>query len=345
MIMKRYIYIAAIIISCLCSCERDDGLLITSFGDISVEAMCTTADITIQMEYTSGYASNNDCPTIEQYGVYYSTTQTEPTGRDGSCIVEWEYGVRPNYMVLTLTDLQPNTTYYYRVFVRNSSGSLYSETKRFTTKESDGRGYVIEDFIGTYNLNAWNVNTQRYETWGNIKIYTWTNSQTNSEWVAVSGLNGGYDFEVALGEYDATYKAIRLYSDYGFTSNTYKFEGNDTSFISFFFPIYVMRDGSGGEIISKGKGYQNKGEAWLTFNSQGQLILRGSEFPDSNGYVANGYVFGCYYAETYQFYGWWDVFMEVVLTKISSSVEAPAKQNSKKVNVHRQSKLIKTCDL
>ena len=101
-----------------------------------------------------------------------------------------------------------------------------------------------------------------------------------------------------------------------------------------------MRDGSNSHLIRDGKGYQNKGEAWLTFNSQGQLILRGSEFPDSNGYVANGYVFGCYYAETYQFYGWWDVFMEVVLTKISSSVEAPAKQNSMKVNVHPQSKLI-----
>lgn len=343
--MKRYIYIAAIIISCLCSCERDDGLLITSFGDISVEATCTTADITIQMEYTAGYASSNDSPTIEQYGVYYSSTQREPTGRDGSYIAEWEYGVKPNKLLITLTDLQPNTTYYYRVFMRNSLGSLYSETKRFTTKESDGRGYVIEDFIGTYSLNAWNVNTQKYETWGNIKIYTWTNSSTNSEWVAVSGLNGGYDFEVALGEYDATYKAIRLYSDYGFTSNTYNFEGNDTAFISFFFPIYVMRDGSNSSLIRDGKGYQNKGEAWLTFNNQGQLTLRGSEFPDSNGYVANGYVFGCYYAETYEFYGWWHVFMEVVLTKISSSIEAPAKQNSKKVNVHRQSKLIKTCDL
>lgn len=343
--MKRYIYIAAIIISCLCSCERDDGLLITSFGDISVEAMYTTADITIQMEYTAGYASGNDCPTIEQYGVYYSSTQREPTGRDGSCIEELEYNLKPNKLLITLTDLQPNTTYYYRVFVRNSLGTLYSETKRFTTKKSNGRGYAIEDFIGTYSLNAWNVNTQKYETWGNIKIYTWTNSSTNSEWVAVSGLNGGYDFEVALGEFDATYKAIRLYSDYGFTSNTYKFEGNDTSFISFFYPIYVMRDGSNSHLIRDGKGYQNKGEAWLTFNSQGQLILRGSEFPDSNGYVANGYVFACYYAETYEFCGWWDVFMEVVFTKISSSVEAPAKQNSKKVNVHRQSKLIKTCDL
>ena len=68
--------------------------------------------------------------------------------------------------------------------------------------------------------------------------------------------------------------------------------------------------------------------------------MRGSEFPDSNGYVANGYVFACYNAETYDFHGWYHPYIEVKLTKISSSVEAPAKQNSKKVNVHRQSKLI-----
>lgn len=343
--MKRYIYIAAIIISCLCSCERDDGLLITSLGDISVEAMYTTADITIQMEYTAGYASGNDCPTIEQYGVYYSSTQREPTGRDGSCIEELEYNLKPNKLLITLTDLQPNTTYYYRVFVRNSLGTLYSETKRFTTKKSNGGGYVIEDFIGTYNLQAWDVTAQQYVGWGNVKIYTWTNSQTNSKWVAVAGLNEGYDFEIALGEFDATYKAIRLYSEMRFTGYTYTLDDTGTEYMSVFYPMYVMRDNSGGEIISEGKGYNNLGEAWLTFNSQGQLILRGSEFPNSNGYVANGYVFACYNAGTSEFHGWYHPYMEVKLTKISSSVEAPAKQNSKKVNVHRQSKLIKTCDL
>lgn len=330
--MKKYIFIPiAILFLILGGCETDDGLVITSFKKISASTTHNTATITIQMAYTkSSRFINSNVPDVSQYGVYYSTTQAEPTGRDGMVVLQHEDSRRPDELTVEIDGLQPNTTYYYRVFVRNALNTLYSDTKRFTTQTGGSEhvlGSTIEDFIGTYNVSAYCLDEQRNVTWSNVKIFTKT--YNSGEWVIVSGLNKGLDFEQALGQFDANNKAIRLYAAYYDQTNAYTFEGNDTLFVSSFYPLYISSNDI--FVITDGAGYDGTGEAWLTFNSQGQLTLGGSEYPDSNGYKANGYAFLCSYLDTQQYYGWFYVYKDVVLTKISTTVAAPARLPS----IHR----------
>ena len=69
------------------------------------------------------------------------------------------------------------------------------------------------------------------------------------------------------------------------------------------------------------------GEAWLSFNSAGKLVMGGSNTADSNGRYANGYPFAYY--RNNNFGGWFSTYTDVVLTKTSSSVSAPARQMRK----------------
>lgn len=193
-------------------------------------------------------------------------------------------------------------------------------------------GSQVSDFVGTYSASAYNVDLQKYESWNNVEIYTFNNSNTNSDWIAVSGLNAGYDY--AIGEFDATNKALKLYSDYTFTNATYTLEGKgDTTFISYFYPIFVNKTDDNFDswhVILYGNGYEGRGEAWLTFNSSGELVLGAAATTDTDGYYANGMNFACYYATTGNFYYWEYAYVEVTLTKTSSSVSAPKRNRTLK---------------
>lgn len=220
--------------------------------------------------------------------------------------------------------------YSYCAYATNSVGTVYGDVLSFTMGEAGGGGSSstlgasVSDFVGSYNCYAYEVDNQKYVSWGNVEIYTWINSSTNTEWVAVSGLNGGYE-EVALGEFDASNKAIRLYSYYRFSNQQYTFEDKgDTLFYSMFVPTYTTKDGSTWKIIQDGAVYDDCGEAWLTFNTEGKVVLGPSKTPDSNGNYANGYTFASLYAENNKLYMWYSTYIEVELTKATSAA-SPAK--------------------
>ena len=182
-------------------------------------------------------------------------------------------------------------------------------------------GSQVSDFVGTWSCYEYNMNNSSYKTQEGVKIYTWTNSETNSEWIAVSGL-AGYSDQKALGEFDASLKVLRLYSDIAFTSDTWTSDG--VTYIDRFYPVYVTSNGStwSGEVLRDGGNY-GFGEAWLYFNNSGQLVLGGAQSADSNGNYANGYAFAQYKADDDNHNGWYDTYTNVVLTKTSSSVSAP----------------------
>ena len=207
----------------------------------------------------------------------------------------------------------------------NYNGTAELQGGSFTVIKA-AKSQSVADFVGTYSLSAYNVNLQKYESWDNVEINTCTNSSTNSEWIYVYGLNGGYDY--AVGEYDATNDVLRLYAGVTFTSATYNLDGKgDTLFVSYFSPINCDKSGlDNWHVVSDGNSYNNGGEAWLRFTSSGKLELGAASFADSNGQYANGYNFITYYAESNNFYSWDYAFIEVVLTKTSSSVSStPAK--------------------
>ncbi len=225
--------------------------------------------------------------------------------------------------------------YTYCAYAINEAGVAYGTPNHFTmevTPSSGGggddnpgdtnttMGNKVDEFVGTYTCSAYDVDDQKYVTWSNVKIFTWVDSEEQGEWIAVSGLNEGFDDEAALGKYDATNKCLRLYAQYRFSDYTYKFEDKlDTLFFSSFYPIYAPKDGSSWHAILNGDGYNGSGEAWLTFDSNGDVVLGAAKTPDSENFFANGFNFAAYYNDDGKLFGWYHAFIEVKLTKTSSS--------------------------
>ena len=220
----------------------------------------------------------------------------------------------------------------------NGKAELKDGTFTVIKEASQGStlGSQVSDFVGTWSCYEYNMNNSSYKTQEGVKIYTWTNSETNSEWIAVSGL-AGYSDQKALGEFDASLKVLRLYSDIAFTSDTWTSDG--VTYIDRFYPVYVTSNGStwSGEVLRDGGNY-GFGEAWLYFNNSGQLVLGGAQSADSNGNYANGYAFAQYKADDDNHNGWYDTYINVVLTKTSSSVSAP-KRNMKLTRWHAPMRL------
>lgn len=220
----------------------------------------------------------------------------------------------------------------------NGKAELKDGTFTVIKEASQGStlGSQVSDFVGTWSCYEYNMNNSSYKTQEGVKIYTWTNSETNSEWIAVSGL-AGYSDQKALGEFDASLKVLRLYSDIAFTSDTWTSDG--VTYIDRFYSVYVTSNGStwSGEVLRDGGNY-GFGEAWLYFNNSGQLVLGGAQSADSNGNYANGYAFAQYKADDDNHNGWYDTYTNVVLTKTSSSVSAP-KRNMKLTRWHAPMRL------
>ncbi len=211
----------------------------------------------------------------------------------------------------------------------NYNGQAELKDGTFTVIKAASQGSTlgsqISDFVGTWSCYEYNQNNSSYETHEGVEIYTWTNSNTNTEWIAVSGL-AGYSDQEALGEYDATNKVLRLYTGLYFERDAWTYE--DTTYIDSFYPVCVVTSGNtwNGYYISDG-GKDGNGEAWLSFNSNGQLVLGASNSADTNGRYANGYAFAQYvkdYANGFR--GWYSVYTNVTLTKTSSYVSAPARR-------------------
>ena len=218
----------------------------------------------------------------------------------------------------------------------NGQAELKDGTFTVITAASDPstptKGSSVSDFIGTWSLTAYDWDTKKNVSWSNVKINTWNNSETGlgTAWVWVSGLNEGYDFEKALGEYDPTIKGLRLYDGMYFGDNTYTVEGHgDTLFYSVFRTVFVTKDPSEWHIISNGGGFNGRGEIWVTFDSNGKLNFTSPSTPNSGGYYSNGYNFVGYYSETDKLLTYYAAYMDIQLTQVSTSVSAPAKANRK----------------
>ena len=101
----------------------------------------SATNITANAATFEGYVANNGGANITacgfQYGRNYSNLTME--------ITSTMYG--NNSFTATLSNLEPNTTYYYKAYATNSAGTGYGEVRSFTTSYSslsysDPSGYV-----------------------------------------------------------------------------------------------------------------------------------------------------------------------------------------------------------
>ncbi|MBP5788001.1 MAG: autotransporter-associated beta strand repeat-containing protein, partial [Kiritimatiellae bacterium] len=82
---------------------------------------------------TSSVIANNT-KAVEEYGFVYSTSETAPTTATGTKVIVASAAVDNNVeWSKVLTGLTPNTTYYFRSYAINASGTGYSTVGTFTT--------------------------------------------------------------------------------------------------------------------------------------------------------------------------------------------------------------------
>lgn len=308
----------------------------TTNGSATVTTKEATNITSSSAQLNGNISSDGGSVTISKRGFLLSLSSNPKIG--DSNIDNWaEDGKTGNYGV-TYSGLSDNTKYYFRAYAIVNNETVYGATKYFTTLASSGGGTTlgskVEDFVGTYSARAYNVDEQKYETWDNVIIFTYLNGN-GEECVVVDGLNGGEGtggYAYAVGEYDTNYKAVRLYSSIDVNKRLTFSDTGDTLFYAMFFPTYVEKTDNTFatfHVIQNGNGDDGTGEAFLTFNSSGQVVLGPAATADSDGYKANGFSFVVLYDATNVVAGWWPTYVEVTLTKTSSSVSAPAKIKSK----------------
>lgn len=74
-------------------------------------------------------------PSVTEYGFVYSNSSS-PTVANGTKVQGQNISHKSDgayYYTRTLTNLQPNKTYYYRAYVKTSQGYVYGETESFST--------------------------------------------------------------------------------------------------------------------------------------------------------------------------------------------------------------------
>ena len=111
------------------SCEKDDD---NNNGQQNVPVLSTTevTEITANTATSGGNITDDGGTTVTARGVCWSTGQT-PTISDNKT----EDGTGAGSFTSSVTDLEPNTTYYLRAYATNSAGTGYGSAMSFTTQE------------------------------------------------------------------------------------------------------------------------------------------------------------------------------------------------------------------
>ena len=121
-----------------------------------------------------GYVTAYNGATVTDRGVCWSTTNQNPTLSD-SYITN---GTGTGNFTSNLTGLTQNTTYYVRAYATSSEGTVYGETKQFTTTKLSYRiseGGVVATSAGGYFYDSGGPNNE----YGNNEHYimTFTSNQ------------------------------------------------------------------------------------------------------------------------------------------------------------------------
>ncbi|MFB6342664.1 choice-of-anchor J domain-containing protein [Saccharicrinis sp. FJH62] len=121
----------------------------------------------------NGNVSSDGGTTITQRGFYWSLTNTSPNDGDNKEVITGTTGE----FTYTLTNLVPNTTYYYRAFADNSEGTALGEILQFKTDE----------VLSLFNLPFYDDFSAEYKNW------TILSREGNDNWhiSGDDGIDGG----------------------------------------------------------------------------------------------------------------------------------------------------------
>ncbi|MFC2154958.1 Ig-like domain-containing protein, partial [Acidobacteriota bacterium] len=104
-------------------------VIFTTTGGLPKVSTTLATDITDTTAVSGGKVSDDGGSAVTAHGVCWSTS-SRPTVRDDHTVD----GSGTGWFTSYLTELIPDTTYYYRAYATNSFGTAYGREKEFTTK-------------------------------------------------------------------------------------------------------------------------------------------------------------------------------------------------------------------
>ncbi len=122
---RRLILLMGLIYGLLTSCEKNDD---NSLEKVPVLSTKEVTKITTNSATSGGNITDDGGTSIIVYGVCWCTTEN-PTIDDNKT----EDGIGAGSFSSSITDLEPNTTYYVRAYATNSTGIAYGNVISFKT--------------------------------------------------------------------------------------------------------------------------------------------------------------------------------------------------------------------
>ena len=153
--MKRLILLSALFIF---ACTDDEGNPCVYEPTLTTQAVTDITETSATLNGVISIVSENcEVAPGEMQGFVYSTNSS-PTNDDN---VEVVYGTD---ISTSIEGLEPNTTYYIRLFLTNTIGEFYGNEIDFTTEEeitgeSEFKGLWSGDFTGEDN-GTWTLTVQ-----------------------------------------------------------------------------------------------------------------------------------------------------------------------------------------
>ncbi len=185
------------------------------------KVICNTGDaynITATSATLNGTFTNPSGARIVKRGFQWGATPEMCNFTVFDCDITWVDGLNHN-----MINLEPNTTYYYKLIVKGENGDyIYGNTKSFTTLPApDTENPIIT------NLKPRYISEKSFT----IKCNLYDNTEVTRVWLVIYSPNGEHQFGVSASNGDFSYTINT--SDYGgagyYSIHMYAFDANDNS--------------------------------------------------------------------------------------------------------------------
>lgn len=293
--------------------EAIDPIISLTLDEVQSITSCTsrtTGTYKVQkctMKTLGMLIGKNSPPTISSYNIRFTIYFDDPVSSDF-----WA----------NVYNLNPSTLYYLCAYALDENGNVYYSTVRsFTTKSEPGGSLTVDDFIGTFTLNAYSPWESKNVTLTNVQIKKYNRDTVYAEGIMSSDGISPENFR-AIGIFDKGRQIIRFEHKWYWESCTFTYNGKTC--LAKFCPSYYNTTDLSAYLIEDGGRY-GKGEIWLKKTGTSSYSFVASDGDSHYGLYANGFFFDYYTPlPEWENVGNSYVYTNVKLTRTSTSTSSNA---------------------